>query len=145
MELEMLKLIREHLGLEIGEKFKLRNSATGQITTNLQHEEVVYHFEENALCVGEDMRVAEYIFDAIIYGWVQIVKMPFEPKLYDKYWTYLDNDWSVKRCTWFDLPSDFVMFKAGMIFRTEQEAVEARPELYKEYTGKEWNDGKETN
>ena len=143
MELKMLKLIREHLGLEIGEKFKLRNVGTGQIISNFQHKEVVYRFEENALYDGEDTQAADYILNAIIYGLVQIVEMPFEPKPYDKYWTYLDNDWSVKRCTWLDLPSDFAMFKAGMIFRTEQKAVEARPELYKEQTGKEWCDGEQ--
>lgn len=141
MELQMLRIIREHLGLEIGEKFKLRNIVRDEIVKDLNGEDVIYHFEEVALCVGDDMRVAECVIDSLVYGRLQIVKMPFEPKLYDKYWTYLDNDWSVKRCTWLDLPSDFAMFKAGMIFRTEQKAVEARPELYKEYTGKEWCDG----
>lgn len=144
MELHILEIIRKYFGLEIGERFKLRNHATGEIVSNLNGEEVLYHFEKNALCFGDDMRVAECIFDSLIYGWLQVVKIPFQPKQYEKYWTYVDNDWSVRQCAWLDLASDFVMLKAGVIFRTEQEAVEARPKLYKEYTGKEWRDGKET-
>ena len=141
MELQMLRIIREHLGLEIGEKFKLRNIVRDEIVKDLNGEDVIYHFEEVALCVGDDMRVAECVIDSLVYGRLQIVKMPFEPKLYDEYWTYMYNDWSVGRCKWFDIPSDFVLLKAGMVFRTGQEAIKARPKLYKEYTGKEWYDG----
>lgn len=144
MELPLLKVIREHLGLEIGEKFKLRYVLTGEIVKTLQGVEIVYHFEEDALYAGNSMRTSQSLFHELIYGSLQVVKMPFEPKLYDEYWTYVGNGWSVRQYKWFDLPLDFVMLKAGMIFRTEQEAVEARPELYKEYTGKEWRDGKET-
>lgn len=66
-------------------------------------------------------------------------KIPFEPKEGEQYWTYV-GDWTVICELWDGDAYDYIHKAAGCVFRTEKEAVEARPERYKALTGRDWSE-----
>lgn len=69
-----------------------------------------------------------------------IVKKPWRPKDCDTFWTYYGDDFQVGEGIWEGCASDYARLKSGMVFRTEKEAVAARPSVYQEVTGKEWRE-----
>ena len=69
-----------------------------------------------------------------------IVRKPWVPKDGDTYHSYFHRDFGVGLMVWDSLPSDFARYKSGMLFRNIKEAIEARPRIYRELTGKEWRE-----
>ena len=73
-------------------------------------------------------------------GDVEVIKLPFEPKKGEIFWTYWTN-WSVTDFEWEDKKANFDFRKfCGCVFRTKEEALAARPEKFKELTGREWQE-----
>ena len=68
-----------------------------------------------------------------------ITKAPFEPKTGDEYWTYSET-WEVEDWVWTYDFLDLVYKRVGIVFRTKEEAIKARPDKYKELTSKEWKE-----
>lgn len=64
--------------------------------------------------------------------------IPFEPKLDECYWTYVFSEFKVIKLIWSGGAMALCRKACGIVFRTEEEAIEARPAKYKELTGKEW-------
>lgn len=75
----------------------------------------------------------------LLSGDLEIVTPPYRPQMGNLYWTYIYRDWVVVSAEWLDDPWDYARLEAGMIFRTQEEALAARAELYKKVTGKEYN------
>ncbi len=71
---------------------------------------------------------------------IEIKKPPFVPRVFDTYWTITNKTFHVKRETWDDHAIDYARMKCGMVFRTKNEAIDARPRIYEELTGKKWSD-----
>lgn len=69
-----------------------------------------------------------------------IVKKPWMPKDGDTYHSYFHSSFGVGLMVWDSLPSDFARYKSGMVFRNVKEAIDARPRIYEELTGKKWSD-----
>jgi hypothetical protein len=130
MTKNLIPIIAKELGVEIGEEFAIKGI-----------ENTKYRFQSDMLeastintvwiCSGLHInRLAE----------VEIIKLPFEPKAGEKFWTYW-TDWSVTDFEWKDKTANFDFRKfCGCVFRTREEAIKARPEKYKELTGKEWGE-----
>jgi hypothetical protein len=73
-------------------------------------------------------------------GDVEVIKIPFEPQEGEKYWSYW-GDWEIEYYLWEGKRTVAQLRKAcGCVFRTEEEAIKARPAKYKELTGKEWQE-----
>ena len=70
----------------------------------------------------------------------KIVRKPWMPKDCDTFWTYYGDEFQVGEGIWEGCASDYARLKSGMVFRTEKEAVAARPRVYQEVTGKEWRE-----
>ena len=70
---------------------------------------------------------------------VDLVKSSFEPEEGESYWTYF-TDWTPQAIFWDGDAYDLIHKAAGCIFRTEEEALSARPDRYKLLTGKEWKE-----
>lgn len=79
-------------------------------------------------------------FFRLINGDNEIIKLPFEPKNGELVWTYWTN-WKVTSFVWDDKYTNFAFRKfCGCTFRTEEEAIAALPEKYREITGKKWEE-----
>lgn len=109
------------LGVELGEEFKIEGDNR------------TYWFDLDGLHSGE--YVAEDEDDAMLHdllcGEVEIVKLPWKPKEGETYWTFIlyDSDirLGIEPHKWLDDISDFALFKAGWIYRSQEEAEAALP------------------
>lgn len=99
-----------------------------------------YLLTKNGLFYVESPRetVDPQILLEILTGERKIIFPPFEPKLNEGYWSYVE-DWKIMRFYWCDEVNDNVRAYSGTIFRTEEQAFQARPEIYKKLTGKKWS------
>lgn len=105
------------LGLELGEKFKIK----GDVGT--------YEFGLEGLWgdYGTDAEALE----AILRGSAEIAKLPWKPKKGDVYYTFI-RDRIDRTCTlvsyrWDGCVIDIALLKVGWVYRTRAEAAAALP------------------
>lgn len=120
--------VAQLLGVELGEEFEIKG------------------FSENPYCMRNDglkdknNQCRPSVLFSLLRGEYAIVKLPWKPKKGKAYWTY-DDDWfEPELWTWYADTSDYMRLKCGCVFRTEEEALAARPQKYKELTDKEWKE-----
>lgn len=127
MMANLIPEICKTLGLEIGEKFKV----------DLSRWSGIYYFNNNGL-IGKTYTdhwiPCPELFVMIATGNAKIIKLPWEPKNKDMFWTfYIDdknnNAWTVEWDTWENSIDNIAKLKMGWIYRTEDEAKAALPEI----------------
>lgn len=127
-----MKQVAETLGVELGEEFQIKyNDTIVRGTYRLTKKGTEIKTSGN----WESIQPALL---GILTGEYEIVKMPYQPKNGEVYWTYFYDNFVVNNIVWGSDVGDYTRMKCGLIFRTEAEAVAARPRVYKELTGKEW-------
>ena len=120
MAKNLIPEICKMLGVQLGEEFKVKGD-----------DELTYRFDSAGLKLTHysGIKIAEIaanvVFMDLVNGKDEIVKLPWKPKIGEKYWTFsindedaLDADWSV----WHEDVDDFARLKAGWVYRTEEEA-----------------------
>lgn len=133
-----IEQIAEILGVEMDEPFHLHDKPSY----------IRYCFTSKGLEFLDDSQpVVELhpvltgtLINAILTGESKIVKIPFKPYHKEKYWTYRCKTWEVEETLWQMLPVDYARFQAGMVFRSENQAIKNRPAIYEKLTGKKWRD-----
>lgn len=125
--------VAKMLGLELGEEFKI----------NLCPNEL-FKFDMNGILAQEQgeasWRSANHgILYELIYGSLEIVKLPWRPKPGEYYYTY-NSLWEIINVSWRDDLYDLCWQKLELVFRTEEEALKERSRIYKEWTGEEWEE-----
>lgn len=139
MTKNLIPLIAKGLGVEIGEEFEIK----GMNNTK-------YRFGNDMLECSKKKQTSEstvWICSALYLNRlaeIEIIKLPFEPKDGESYWTYdlFSTDFKPYAGCWGDCTKDYLRKNCGCVFRTEAEAIAARPAKYKELTGKEWEEVK---
>lgn len=128
-----VKQVANLLGVELGEEFVLdhRDSAKYRFA-----EKWVLEFTVGG---GQWYPCNLERLGFILNGTNKICKIPFQPRFGGKYYTYLFGWDSAHMVTWEDSIDDYIRKEAGVVFRTEEEAKQSRPEIYKKLTGKEWS------
>lgn len=145
-----MKQVAEMLGVELNEVFEIEDYFYGENDKSTY----TYRLTENELQTF--VRVFTCSGGASVERWVRndtmlrdllrgddrykIVRKPWMPKDGETFWTYYGDDFQVGEGIWEGCASDYARYKSGIVFRTEKEAVAARPRVYKEMTGKEWSD-----
>lgn len=127
MTKNLIPIICEELGVEIGEEFEVKDYGHYRFTETVleyRHSDGTY-----APAVLAFNRLVEH----------EIVKLPFEPELDELYWTYMEN-WEIMLMIWTDSFQDYARKKLGVVFRSQNEAKRVRPYKYKELTNKEWKE-----
>lgn len=108
------------LGLELGEKFKIK----GDVGT--------YEFGLEGLWgdYGTDAEALE----AILCGSAEIAKLPWKPKKGDAYFTFvlMGDKWGVGSLHWGGFPNEYGLLEKGWVYRTCAEAQSALPAVAKE-------------
>lgn len=129
--INIIPKIAELLGVEIGEEFEVENDVC------------LHRFTENGL----EYRVcgvwsACARLNLILNGTEKIIKLPFEPKEGEKYWTVYWKGIGDMPCavyeTWRGDSCDFANKVSGNCFRTEAEAEAHKFEIYEKLTGAKW-------
>lgn len=123
------KKIAEMLGVELGEKFSVKDCKTNEFNTSrykiTQEEGIMYSMDGEKWCRSA-------ILQSIINGSYSVVKLPWKPKEGELYWYYsktlnqaISRNWDAKNyalCLW----------KCGNCFKTEKEANEKGEEIMKQ-------------
>ena len=137
--MNLIPKIAELLGVEIGERFEV---------DSIDHENgIYYYFSETELLEHRDDRTPDYAqyrkLADLIYGDKKIIKLPFEPKVGEKYFRFFihqDGDLEVNFDTWMNWTTDYMCKYCGNCFRTEAEAEKHKFEIYEKLTGKKWKE-----
>lgn len=131
MRKDLIKMVADKLGLAINEEFNingLNKSEVFRFTEDRLEAKNIYLDEEKWFKSAMSLNV---IFES------EITKVPFKPKYGDKYWSYATPMFNIVESVWTTNVRDFALLKCGCIFRTEEEAIKARPQKYEELTGRE--------
>lgn len=125
----LIPSIAKELGVEIGEVFGIKNS------------DYKYQFTDTCLvCCPylDSQQEMPNTLGMLVCGKREIVKIPFEPKNGDKYYTYslLSKDLRITSATWQSDVYDYARKKLGWIFRNQKEAENAQYEKYHELMGR---------
>ena len=130
MTKNLIPQIAQMLGVELGEKFKIKG----------EDELMTYRFNSDGLQVtyGDGIELS-YIstnsaFVDLVNGKDEIVKLPWKPKECEDYYTFGKSfgKWSVLKSHWSNHPFDLALLDKGWIFRTYDEAETALPAVAKE-------------
>ena len=131
MSKNLIPQIAEMLGVELGEEFKIKGAADWML----------FHFEERGLRVRNVDAKVELsdvvdgaLFERLLGGYLEIVKLPWKPKMYEEYWTFgkLGKQWTVGTLSWKELPYEILLLSKGWVYRTRAEAKTALPAVAKE-------------
>ena len=131
MNKELINVMLSAFGLEINEEFKLSLES-----------DIRYKFTNNGLMHKLDneskWEICRIALNELFH--YEIIKLPFNPKYGDTYWSYWSDSFMVGSAIWKDNSVGYALLNCGCVFRTEDEAYKARPKKYAELTGKEWRE-----
>lgn len=131
MAKNLMPQIAQMLGVELNEEFKIKGAADWML----------FHFEEHGLRVrnvDEKVELSDGVdsalFERLLGGYLEIIKLPWKPKMYEEYWTFgkLGKKWIVGTLSWKKLPYEILLFDKGWVYRTRAEAAAALPKVAKE-------------
>lgn len=128
MAKNLIPEIAKMLGVEIGEEFKIKGATDWML----------FHFEERGLRVRNvdekvelSDRVDGALFERLLGGHLEVVKLPWKPTMYEEYWTFgkLGKKLIVGTLSWRELPYEILLFDKGWVYRTRAEAEAALPKV----------------
>ena len=123
MQKNLIPLILKEFGLEHNEYFKIKGYDDG-----------FFYFGDNCLKYTTDDGYDEdsdHILPEIITGDAEIIKFPWKPHFKDFYWYIDENNLSkspelkISKGKWSDSFYEILLFKAGLVFKTKEEAESA--------------------
>lgn len=143
-----MKQVAEMLGVELNEVFEVEDDFRGEMdkkkTCRLTEKGLQVHVRVIGCrgditdnWVGDGMLLIGLLSEGDRFN---IVKKPWMPKDGETYYTYAGKHFMVSSYTWRGDSWEYGIYKGGVVFRTREEAVAARPRVYKEMTGKEWSE-----
>ena len=138
MSKNLIPQIAEMLGIVLGEEFKVDIAAEDEIFRITENGLELKKLESGSSDTGETTvwKTIPTSFIKLLTGEAKIVKLPFNPKQGDAYWTFyrstFSDKWLVTSITWTNSVTDIAKFKVGWCYRTEAEAKSALPEIAKE-------------
>ena len=114
--------VAQMLGVKTGETFKLTDDTHGDYHQYYQFTDKK-GFETSLDGVKWKTAAAEVLKD-ILMGDIRIVKLPWKPKMEEKY--YIPNifDWDFYKYNfWLNDECDEKYYKRGLVFKTKEEAI----------------------
>ena len=137
--MNLIPKICELLGVEIGEEFRIKDESG--IDEDLYHfTDCGFAYYDQAMCEWqESLRHVD-----LINGTAKIVKLPFEPKEGEIYWSVAWNEKEhlMVACNlcWISNDRCYADTYCGNCFRTEAEAEREMYNIYEKLTGKKWEE-----
>lgn len=132
MSKNLIPQIAQMLGVELGEKFKIKG----------ENELMTYSFNSDGLQVtyGDGIKIPHMSTNlalvALVNGEEEIIKLSWKPKLNERYWTFMSSleggKLYVLNYMWDNSVIDVALHKVGWVFRTCEEAQAALPGVAKE-------------
>lgn len=133
--------IIEMLGVEIGEKFRLKDNGRGVMPDLYRFTETKFEYFDTEEGWQESMRLTD-----IILGESEIVRSPYEPKQGDNYWTIV---WKkegatkfieARSCTWGDVSVDYLRKILGLVYRSYADAEADKYKAFERAMQMKWGE-----
>ena len=130
MSKNLIPQIAQMLGVELGEEFKIKG-----------YDGLTYKFVDYGLQLSSQNDIGitaiptNVALENLLNGNDEIVKLPWNPKIYDIYWTFKAahiDVWCITEARWMNNPNNVAAFKNGWVYRSEKEAQAALPSVAKE-------------
>lgn len=123
MAKNLIPQIAEMLGVELGEEFKVVSKEGNEQICNFTMAGLFEHDNKESGSYNKEL-LAE-----IVCNNAEIVKLPWKPKMYEKYWTFdkLGQKWIAVCSSWEKCPYEILLFDKGWIYRSRAEAEAALP------------------
>lgn len=131
MNRNLIPVICKTLGIDIDEEFKINvyNDDIFRITKTGLEKQFIDEFDGSKWWE----QLSSTIFTDLLAGNTEIIKLPWKPKVDETYYSFYyrqkDETWVVTGTLWDNDVVDNALFKAGWIFKTEDEAREALPSI----------------
>lgn len=127
MSKNLIPQIAQMLGVELGEEFKVVYKTRFEIICNFTLAGLFVH-------KGDSGKYEKEPLADIICGKDAIVKLPWEPKKGETYYTFelLNGKWIVHLLWWAGSPNGYALLDKGWVYRTQEEAKAALPAVAKE-------------
>ncbi len=117
---EIMQMVIDKLGVNVGERFKIKDE-DGELLYGS------YYVNEKGIMISanQESRIG-VLWQPLLIGEYQIVKLPFKPERLQTYWCVDFNNNSLKTISnhWYDFPTDYINYSFGNCFRTEEEITE---------------------
>lgn len=132
------KQFAEMLGLELEQEFVLTDVAGNRIN-ELTYKITEYGFLCKSLKVNDWLSISLITFRKVMNGDYKVVSKPWKPKKGDIYSYYINSTYfdGINSCKWTDEGLDFLFWKVGNCFKTDEEAAtkgkEIMEQIKKEY------------
>lgn len=130
MAKNLIPEIARKLGVEIGEKFKVKGE-----------DELTYRFDSDGLKLTHDSGIelaqisANVAFVDLVNGKDEIIKLPWKPKFGDRYFGVFEFNGKLQICRydiWRGTIAEEAQYRCGWVYRTREEAEAALPVVAKE-------------
>lgn len=133
MAKNLMPEVAKTLGVELGEEFNIENADRKETVIVAMDG---FHVIQPNNVLGPDHG---QLLSKVLQGLYEVKKKPFVPKEDEEYWTisFMRNvKPSVDVFIWSGDDLDFIKLKLGMVYRSEEEALEHLAEDYEKLTGK---------
>lgn len=127
MAKNLIPEIARKLGVEIGEKFKVKGE-----------DELTYRFDSDGLKLTHDSGIelaqisANVAFVDLVNGKDEIIKLPWKPKFGDRYFGVFEFNGKLQICRydiWRGTIAEEAQYRCGWVYRTREEAEAALPKV----------------
>lgn len=130
MSKNLIPEIAKMLGVELGEKFKIKG----------EDELMTYRFSSDGLQVtyGDGIELpyisTNLVLVVLVTGEKEIIKLPWKPQMFETYRSFDIVYGKLVVCflKWTGLPYQYALLDKGWVYRSEKEAQAALPSVAKE-------------
>lgn len=138
MAKNLMPKLAELLGVELNERFKICSKGCAKFGKPRFASDYFLDEKDGLMCVKEDgfCKADVSTLGKIILGDFEIMKLPWEPKMYEHYYYPNLLKKEVVSDVWWGRTSDCALKILGMVYRTREEAEEHLADDYERLTGK---------
>ena len=132
MAQNLMPEIAKLLGVEYGEKFKLR-AVDSEICEN-----ALFYFDKDNgfIRLGDSKEEVYNMLYDVVSGYYEVVKLPWEPTVKDNYFYPSISRNRIIETHWYGDTDDYALKSLGVIYRTREDAEAHYREDYEKLTGK---------
>lgn len=132
MAKNLMREVAKLLGVELGEKFKLR-AVDSEICEN-----ALFYFDKDNgfIRLGDSKEEVYNMLYDVVSGYYEVVKLPWEPTVKDNYFYPSISRNRIIETHWYGDTDDYALKSLGVIYRTREDAEAHYREDYEKLTGK---------
>lgn len=133
MTKNLMTEVLKQLGVDYGERFKLRENGKKEL-----RDEVYCFVKDFGLLrlTPEGKSYHAYaMLEELLFGYYKIVKLPWQPQIHELYYAPSTRQKKVEFRTWGECTTDWALLALGMVYRTEEEAKANFKSDYEKLTG----------